>query len=82
MPIVEMKGEKTKMWVAPSKGVDTYAVESVRKVLEQSGHRRITLKGDDETATLALKEAARRESELEIVLEEAPVSDHQAKGIN
>ena len=39
------------------------------------------MRSDNEPATLALKEAARRESELEIVLEEVPVNDHQADGL-
>ena len=59
-------------------GFDAYAIESVRQALEQLGHRRITQRNDDEPAILALKEAARPESDIEIVLEEIPVNDHQA----
>ncbi len=65
--------EKTKMTtakVAPSKGVDAYAVDSV--MLEQLGRRWTTLKSHNEPAMLALKDAVRRESELEIALEEVP----------
>ena len=67
--------------VVPSKGLDPYAVESTRKGLEQLGHRRVILRSDNEPAILALKEAVRRESDLEIVLEEVPVNDHQANGL-
>jgi hypothetical protein len=49
--------------------------------LEQLGHRRIILRRNSGPAMLALKEAARREGELEIALEEAPVNDHQANGL-
>ncbi len=44
------------------------------------GRKRIILKSDDEPAMLALKDAARRESEMEIVLEEAPVSIGRGAG--
>ncbi len=64
--------------VVPSKGVDAYAVDSVRRALDQVGHRRIILRSDNESAIPALKEAVRRESELEIVLEEVRVNGHQA----
>jgi hypothetical protein len=56
MPIAVMKDEKIKMITAkvvPSRGVDACAVESVRKAVEQVGHRRIVLKSDNEPAILA-----------------------------
>ncbi len=84
LPIVVMKDEKTKMItakVAPSKEVDAHSVDSVRKALEQLGHRRMISRSDNKPAILALKEAVSRESELEGVLEEVPVSDHQASGL-
>ncbi len=56
-------------------------MESARKVSEQLGHKRICLKSDNEPAVLALKEAVRRESEWEIVSEEAPVKDNQSSGM-
>ncbi len=37
------------------------------------------MKSDSEPAISALKEAARRETRVEIVMEEAFVGDHQAK---
>ncbi len=79
MPIVVLKDDSTKMITAkvmPSKRVDAYAVDSLRKTLEQLGHRRIVL-----PTILAMKEAVRRESELEIVLEDVPVNDRQANGL-
>ena len=44
VPIIVIKDSKTKMTTAkvvPCKGRDAYAVESVRRALEQLGHRRI-----------------------------------------
>ncbi len=51
MPIVVLNDEKTKMIAAkvvPSKGVDACVVDSVRRALEQLGHRRIILRSDSE----------------------------------
>ena len=79
MPIVVAKDSKTKMImarVAPSKGVDGFAVENVKKMVERLGHKKIIMKSDN----LALKEAVRRDTRMEIVMEEAPVGDHQANG--
>ncbi len=61
--------------------MDACAVDSVRTALMKLGHRRIILRSDNEPAMLALKVAVRRESELEIALEEVPVNDHQANGL-
>ena len=64
MPIVVAKDSKTKMTMArvvPSKGVDSYAVETVKKMVERLGYKKIIMKSDNEPAVLALKEAVRRE---------------------
>ena len=55
-------------------------MEVVKKMIEQLGYRRVTFRSDNEPAILALKEAFRRESDVEIVLEQVPVGDHQASG--
>ncbi len=39
------------------------------------------MKSDSELAILAAKEAVRRETSVEIVMEEAPVGEHQASGV-
>ncbi len=62
VPIIVAKDNKTKMIMerfVPSKGVESYAVETVKKMVERLGHKRIIMKSDDEPATLALKEAMR-----------------------
>ncbi len=79
MPIIVVKNKKTKMAlakVAPSKGVQEYALEAVRKFVEQLGYSKAIMKSDDEPAILALEEAVRREASVEIVVEEAPLGDH------
>ncbi len=38
------------------------------------------MKSDNESTNFALKETVRRETSVEIVMEESPVGDHQANG--
>ncbi len=76
MPIIVEKDNKTKMIIArvvPSKELDSHAVETVKKMVERLGYKQIIMKSDNEPAILALKEAVRRESDVEIVMEEVPV---------
>ena len=64
MPIIATKDSKTKMIMAKvvaSKGVENYAVEVVKKMIEQLGYRKVILRSDNELAILALNEAVRRE---------------------
>ena len=84
MPIVVAKDNRTKMIMAgvvPSKELDSYAVETVKRMVERLGYKKVIMKSDNEPAIPALKEAVRRESDVEIVMEEVPVADHQAKGL-
>ena len=84
MPIIVAKDNRTKMITArvvPSKGLDSYAVQSVKRMIERLGYKKIIMKSDNEPAILALKEAVRRETDVEIVTEEVPVADHQANGM-
>ncbi len=59
----------------------SYAVEFAKKMVELLGCRKIALRRYVEPAILALKEAVWRECDVEIVLEEAPVGDHQANAL-
>ena len=64
VPILAAKDNKTKMImarVAPSKGVESYAVETAKKMGERLGRRKIIMRSDNEPAILALNEAVRRE---------------------
>ena len=79
-----MKDDRTKMTlakVAPNKGVVSYAVEIVKRFIELLGYKNIMFRSDNEPAILALKDAVRKESDVEIILEEAPVGDHRANGL-
>ncbi len=62
VPIVVAKDNQTKAIVAsfvPSKALDSYAVETVKKMVKRLGHRKIITRSDNEPAILALKEAVR-----------------------
>lgn len=83
MPIMVVKDSRTKYVVAKvvaQKGVCEYAIVSLKKAIEQLGYKKVILRSDNEPAILALKEAVRRETDVEIVSEEVPVGDHQANG--
>ena len=56
-------------------------METVKKMVERFGYLKIIMKSDTEPAILALKEAVRRENDVEIVMEEVPVGDHRANGL-
>ena len=63
MPIDVVKDSRTKMVMAkavPSKGVQKYAVEVVRKFVEQLGRSKAVMKSTNEPAIFALREAVRR----------------------
>ena len=50
-PIIVTKDSKTKMTMAnvvPNKGVENYAVEVVKKMIEQLGYRKVILRSDNE----------------------------------
>ena len=84
MPTLVIKDSRKKMIVSkvvPRKGVVDYAVGTLKKAIEQLGYKKIVLKSDNEPAILALKEAVRKETDVEIVTEESPVGDHQANGL-
>ena len=82
MPTIVMKDDKTMVMakVVPNKGVQEYAVEVTRRFMEQLEYSKAIMKSDNAPAILGLKEAVRREASMEIVMEEAPVGDHQANG--
>ncbi len=47
-------------------------------MIEQLGYKKVVLRGDSEPAILALRDAIRKESYVEIVLEEVASGEHQA----
>ncbi len=53
----------------------------VEKTIAQLGYRMVNFRSDNEPVILVLREAVRRQSDVEIVLEQVPVGDHQANGL-
>ena len=83
MPIIMMKDSESKMKLArvvPKKGVDPYAVDRIKRDIEQMGYKNIIFKSDQENSIKALKQAVRDTTSVEILMEESPVGEHQANG--
>ncbi len=81
--IAVAKDSKAKMIMAkavPSKGVELRSGGR-----EENGgvprRRKIITRSDNEPAILALKEAVRGETDVELALEAVPVGDHQTNGL-
>ena len=66
--------------LVPAKGTDKYAIKRLKKDIELLGYRKILLKSDNESSILALKQAVKDSTHVEIVPEESPGGDHQANG--
>ena len=83
MPIIVIKDSESKMKLArvvPKKGVDPYAVDRIKKDIDQLGYKTIIFKSDQENSIKALKQAIKDASNVEIRMEESPVGEHQANG--
>ena len=84
MPILAMKDRSTgdiASHVVPTKGDHWFAIKMVRAEIGYLGHKRVTLKSDQESAMLTLKEAVKRESPEDVSLEESPVGESQSNGM-
>ena len=82
-PIIVMVDRNTKKIfanVVPNKGVNPYAVKTVVQNLETLGYKKLNLKCDQEPAIIALRNAVKAESTIDIVPEEVPVGESQANG--
>ena len=83
MPILAIKDRKSGMIqsrVVPAKGTDKFAIKRLKKDIELLGYKKIILKSDNESSILALKQAVKDSTNIEVILEESPVGDHQANG--
>ena len=83
MPTLVCKDDCSGMMVAkvvPSKGIQVYAISSLVKFIKCLGYKKVICKSDNEPAILALKEAARKELDVQVVMEESAVGDHQGNG--
>jgi hypothetical protein len=83
MPILVTKDSRTKMVysrVVPKKGLDDYAVGALKRITEELGYKKVVMKSDNEPSILQLKDLVRKETDVELVMEEVPVGDHAANG--
>ena len=51
-----------------------------KQVIEQLGRKKVLMKSDNEPA-ICLQDLVRKETDIEIAMEEAHVGDHQASGV-
>jgi len=82
-PIMVIKDKRTKRILArmiPQKGVSKYAIKKLKIDIDQMGYKKIILKSDNEPAIMALKQAVKDMSTVEIINEESPVGDSKANG--
>ncbi len=85
MPFIAVKVRMSKnVWafVVKAKGVNSFAAKKLANILPGTGYRRVIIKSDQEPSIMALKEAVKREIELEveIAFEDSPVGEHQSNG--
>ena len=83
MPIIVIKDSESKTQLArvvPKKGVDPYAVDRIKRDIDQFGYKTIILKSDQENSIKALKQAIKDSSSVELRMEESPVGEHQSNG--
>ena len=83
-PILVTKCSNTK-WISanvvPKKGTYPEGIRRLGEELDKLGHRRMTVKSDQEPAILSLKEATIRERHQDITTEESPVGEHASNGV-
>ena len=83
MPRIALHDKETgirKARVVPKKGVHPYAVDRIKRDIEQFGHKEIIFKSDQENSIKALKQAVKESTEVRIKMEESPVAEHQSNG--
>ena len=83
MPMIVMHDRRSKYVAAEimtEKGVNPYAVKRLAQLINRLGYRRVIIKSDQEPSIIALKEAVKRELEMEVSFEESPVGEHQSNG--
>ena len=68
--------------MVPEKGLNAYAVAALGREITLSGYNRMILKSDQEPAILNLLKAVKNEraEDIEIMLEQSPVGEHQSNG--
>ena len=83
MPIIVIKDRKTRVIrvrVVPQKGNRWYGIKALSGVIEGLGHPKIILKSDQEPALISLKDAAKSEARVNLVMEESPEYEPRSNG--
>ena len=83
MPILVMKDRESKQIksrVVPAKGTNGFAIQVLNDFLNGLGYRKVILKSDNEPAILALKDRAKKENTIDVVLESGVTHDSQTNG--
>jgi hypothetical protein len=84
MPILEARDDQTKMTMAavvPEKERNPYSVTKLSNFIQLLGYQKLVVKSDNQSCIMALKRAAKGESEVELVFEESPVGDNDGNGM-
>ena len=82
-PILVMHCSESKLiWskVVLMKGVEPYSVKVACDMISFSGHRKVILKSDGESAITALKDAVKASCDVSMSVEVSPMGDSQANG--
>ena len=84
MPIIVACDSRSKAKSAemvPRKGRHPFAIQRVSQMLKSLGYRKVILKSDQGNDICDLKKAVRLECpDIEVVMEESPVGEHQSNG--
>ena len=64
-----------------TKGVNRYAVAYLVAWLKSLGYKRVVVRSDDEPALLKLLDVVAGNTDIEMVMKQAPEGDHQANGM-
>ena len=84
MPILIIKDHETKVKfarVVPRTGTDPYAINRLKKDIEQFGYNQIIIKSDQDNSIKALKQAVKEATYVQVKFQESPVGDYQGNGI-
>ena len=68
------------MYVHPEEEKDEEREKGMPILIIKDDRKKVVMKSDNEPAIMLLKDLVRKETDVEIVMEESPVGDHQANG--
>ena len=83
MPIIVLHDKETgikRAMLVPRRGVHPYAVDRIKRDIEQLGHKELIFNSDQENGIKALKSAIQESTEVRTNMEERPVGERQSNG--